>query len=153
MPLDVQGPRCAPPLSCGWVAGGKQNQEGMMAKAFVVDDSRAVRMILSKILTGLGFEVSHASNGKEALELIEAEQAPVQLVLVDWNMPEMNGLDLVKCLRRHQEFESMVIVMVTTESEMDHMLAALEAGANEYVMKPFTREILVEKLQLAGVQL
>ncbi len=124
-----------------------------MAKAFVVDDSRAVRMILSKILTGLGFEVSHASNGKEALELIEAEQAPVQLVLVDWNMPEMNGLDLVKCLRRHQEFESMVIVMVTTESEMDHMLAALEAGANEYVMKPFTREILVEKLQLAGVQL
>ncbi len=124
-----------------------------MAKAFVVDDSRAVRMILSRILTGLGFEVSEASNGKEALELIEAEQSPVQLVLVDWNMPEMNGLDLVKNLRRHREFESMVIVMVTTESEMDHMLAALEAGANEYVMKPFTPDILVEKLQMAGVQL
>jgi len=124
-----------------------------MAKAFVVDDSRAVRMILSRILTGLGFEVSQASNGKEALELIEAEQSPVQLVLVDWNMPEMNGLDLVKNLRRHREFESMVIVMVTTESEMDHMLAALEAGANEYVMKPFTPDILVEKLQMAGVQL
>jgi two-component system chemotaxis response regulator CheY len=110
-------------------------------------------MILSRILTGLGFEVSEASNGKEALELIEAEQSPVQLVLVDWNMPEMNGLDLVKNLRRHREFESMVIVMVTTESEMDHMLAALEAGANEYVMKPFTPDILVEKLQMAGVQL
>ena len=122
-----------------------------MAKAFVVDDSRAVRMILSRILTGLGFEVSEASNGKEALELIEAEQSPVQLVLVDWNMPEMNGLDLVKNLRRHREFESMVIVMVTTESEMDHMLAALEAGANEYVMKPFTKEILMGKLQLAGI--
>ena len=124
-----------------------------MAKALVVDDSRAVRMILSRILTKLGFDVGQASTGREALDLIEAEGLFVSLVLADWNMPEMNGLELVRQLRSKSEFDSTVVVMVTTETEMDHMAAALEAGANEYVMKPFTQEILLEKLQLAGVQL
>jgi len=124
-----------------------------MAKALVVDDSRAVRMILSRILTKLGFDVGQASTGREALDLIEAEGSFVSLVLADWNMPEMNGLELVRQLRSKSEFDSTVVVMVTTETEMDHMAAALEAGANEYVMKPFTQEILLEKLQLAGVQL
>ena len=124
-----------------------------MAKALVVDDSRAVRMILARILQGLGFEVSQASNGREALEVLAAESLPVSLILADWNMPEMDGLELVKRLRQKPELASTVVVMVTTESELDHMLAALEAGANEYVMKPFTQSILVEKLQLAGVRL
>jgi two-component system chemotaxis response regulator CheY len=124
-----------------------------MAKALVVDDSRAVRMILSRILTKLGFDVGQASTGREALDLIEADRSFVSLVLADWNMPEMNGLELVRQLRSKSEFDSTVVVMVTTETEMDHMAAALEAGANEYVMKPFTQEILLEKLQLAGVQL
>ena len=66
-------------------------------------------------------------------------------------MPEMNGLDLLKRLRQNPELSSLVVVMVTTETEMDHMAAALEAGANEYVMKPFTKDILVEKLELAGI--
>ncbi len=124
-----------------------------MAKALVVDDSRAVRMILSGILKKLGFEVSQAANGREALEMLEAQPSAVSLVLADWNMPEMNGLELVKQLRQKRELDSTVVVMVTTETEMEQMAAALEAGANEYVMKPFTQDILVEKLQLAGVQL
>jgi two-component system chemotaxis response regulator CheY len=124
-----------------------------MAKALVVDDSRAIRMILSRTLTELGYEVCEASNGREALEVIEAGNNTVKLVLADWNMPEMNGLDLLKRLRQNPQLSSLVVVMVTTETERGQMLAALEAGANEYVMKPFTREILVEKLQLTGIQL
>jgi two-component system chemotaxis response regulator CheY len=123
----------------------------MMAKALVVDDSRAVRMILAKTLKELGYEVREAANGREALEVIEAEKTAVALVLADWNMPEINGLDLLKQLRQNPELSRLVVIMVTTETELDQMAAALEAGANEYVMKPFTKEILVEKLQLVGI--
>jgi two-component system, chemotaxis family, chemotaxis protein CheY len=123
----------------------------MMGKALVVDDSKAIRMILTKILTGLGYEVLEAASGTEALKVIEAEKSGVALILLDWNMPEMNGLELLKKLRQNPELSSPVVVMVTTETEMSHMAAALEAGANEYVMKPFTRDIIVEKLQLAGI--
>ncbi|MGC9998641.1 MAG: response regulator [Bryobacteraceae bacterium] len=122
-----------------------------MARALVVDDSRAVRMILAKTLKELGFEVCEAANGREALEIIETEKSAVTLVLADWNMPEINGLELLKRLRQDPELSSLVVVMVTTETELDQMAAALEAGANEYVMKPFTKDILVEKLQLVGI--
>lgn len=123
-----------------------------MAQALVVDDSKAVRIILARVLRDLGYEVREAGNGREALEILEVEKVPVRLVLADWNMPEMNGLDMLKQLRRNPELSSLVVVMVTTETEMEHMAAALEAGANEYVMKPFTREILMEKLELVGVR-
>jgi two-component system, chemotaxis family, chemotaxis protein CheY len=122
-----------------------------MAKALVVDDSRAVRMILSRNLRELGFEVCEAGNGKEALDVMEAESNRVSLVLADWNMPEMNGLDLLKRLRQNPQLSSLVIVMVTTETDLEQMATALEAGANEYVMKPFTKDILVEKLELVGI--
>ena len=124
----------------------------MMPKALVVDDSRAVRMILARILKELGFEVCEASNGIKALEVIEVEKGSVTLVLADWNMPEMNGLEMLKRLRRKTELSSLAVVMVTTETELDQMAAALEAGANEYVMKPFTKDILMEKLQAIGVR-
>ncbi len=124
-----------------------------MATALVVDDSRAIRTILSKTLRELGFEVREAADGKEALQVIQAEKTAVTLILVDWNMPEMNGLDLLKQLRQHPEFSSLVVVMVTAETDMDHIAEALEAGANEYVMKPFTKDIIVGKLQLAGIQI
>jgi two-component system, chemotaxis family, chemotaxis protein CheY len=123
-----------------------------MAKALVVDDSRAVRMILAKILKELGFDVLEAANGREALEVIEAERTAVTLVLADWNMPEINGLELLKRLRQNPELSSLLVVMVTTETALDQMATALEAGANEYVMKPFTKDILVEKLQAIGIQ-
>jgi two-component system chemotaxis response regulator CheY len=119
-----------------------------MATALVVDDSRAIRTILSKTLRELGFEVREAGNGIEALEVIQAEKAGVTLILIDWNMPEMNGLDLLKRLRQNPQFSSLVVVMVTAETEVDRIAEALEAGANEYVMKPFTKDIIVGKLQL-----
>jgi len=122
-----------------------------MPKALVVDDSKAVRMILAKTLKELGFEVREAANGREALEVIEVEKTAVTLVLADWNMPEIDGLELLKRLRQKPELASLVVVMVTTETELGQMTAALEAGANEYIMKPFTRDILVEKLQLVGI--
>jgi len=122
-----------------------------MAKALVVDDSRVVRMLLSRTLKQLGYEVQEAANGREALEAIEAGNSGVQLVLADWNMPEINGLDLLKRLRQNPALASLAVVMVTTETEIDRIAEALEAGANEYVMKPFTRDILAEKLELAGI--
>jgi two-component system chemotaxis response regulator CheY len=122
-----------------------------MRKALVVDDSKAVRMIVSRTLRELGFEVCEAADGAEALRLIEEDKNSVQLVLADWNMPEMNGMDLLKHLRQDQELSSLVVLMVTTETELPQMAAALEAGANEYVMKPFTKDILIHKLQLAGI--
>jgi two-component system, chemotaxis family, chemotaxis protein CheY len=123
-----------------------------MSKALVVDDSKAIRMILAKILTELGYEVREAANGREALDVMEVEKTAVKLVLADWNMPEINGLDLLKRLRQNPELSSLVVIMVTTETSLDQMVAALEAGANEYVMKPFTKDILIEKLELAGVR-
>ena len=76
----------------------------------------------------------------------------MNLVLADWNMPEMNGLDLLKQLAPGtRTLDSLKVIMVTTETEMDHMASALEAGANEYVMKPFTKDILMEKLELVGM--
>jgi two-component system chemotaxis response regulator CheY len=123
----------------------------MMSKALVVDDSRTIRTIIRRILTQLGYEVCEAENGVEALKVLETEKTAVKLVLADWNMPEMNGLDLVKRLRQNPEYAAMKVLMVTTETEIDQMESALTAGANEYVMKPFTKDILVEKLELVGM--
>jgi two-component system chemotaxis response regulator CheY len=122
-----------------------------MSKALVVDDSKTIRTIVRRILTGLGYEVLEAENGLVALGVIEHEKAAVKLVLADWNMPEMNGLELVKRLRQNPELASLKVVMVTTETEIGQMASALAAGANEYIMKPFTKDILQEKLDLMGI--
>jgi two-component system chemotaxis response regulator CheY len=123
----------------------------MTRKALIVDDSKAIRMILGRILRELGYEVCEAVDGKDALKVIESEKAAVQLVLADWNMPEMNGLDLVKHLRQNPELASLKVIMVTTETEVDYIVSALEAGANEYVMKPFTKDIIRGKLEMVGI--
>lgn len=123
----------------------------MSAKALVVDDSRAVRVILARTVRELGYEVREAGNGVEALAVLESNE-PFDLALLDWNMPEMNGLQLLERLRSNRRYDAMHIIMVTTETEMEQMAMALAAGANEYVMKPFTREILIDKLQIAGVR-
>lgn len=119
-------------------------------KALIVDDSRPIRRIESGILRELGFETSDACNGREALERLQAPELP-DVVLVDWNMPEMDGLEFIKAVRREARFAGLVILMVTTETETDQMLRALAAGADEYLMKPFQRDALVEKLRLVGV--
>lgn len=119
-------------------------------RALVVDDSRAIRSIIGKSVKELGFEVLEAGHGGEALERLQ-EAGVVELALVDWNMPGMNGLDFVVAARANPAWKDMVILMVTTETEMSQMQRALEAGANEYVMKPFTKDVLREKLQLVGL--
>jgi len=119
-------------------------------RALVVDDSRAIRSIIGKTVKELGFELFEAGHGKEALDRL-AEVGKVDLILVDWNMPEMNGFDFLVAARGNPAWKDTVIMMVTTETEMSQMQRALEAGANEYVMKPFTKDVLREKLQLVGL--
>jgi two-component system chemotaxis response regulator CheY len=116
-------------------------------RALVIDDSRTVRAIVGKILRDEGLDVVEAGNGREGLDRLR-DTPDVGLVLVDWNMPEMNGLEFITAVRADRAFDAVRIVMVTTETEQVQVLRALEAGANEYVMKPFTREILVAKLSL-----
>ena len=117
-----------------------------LGKVLIVDDSRAMRMILRRTVTELGYSCCEAGNGQEALEVL-AREAQVSLMLVDWNMPVMCGLDLVKAVRADSRFAGIPLVMVTTETEIDRISQALEAGANEYVMKPFTKEVLEGKLR------
>jgi len=119
-------------------------------RALVVDDSRAIRSIIGKTVRELGFETVEAGNGREALSRL-TELGRVELALVDWNMPEMNGFDFLVAARANPDWKQMAIVMVTTETEMSQMQRALEAGASEYVMKPFTKNVLQEKLQLLGL--
>ena len=122
-----------------------------MRRALVVDDSRTIRSILGKKLVHLGFKVSEAENGQVALDILHATPL-ISLALVDWNMPVMNGLEFVKAVRADEAYNDLTIVMVTTETETSQMVAALESGANDYIMKPFTDEIIVERLMLLGIQ-
>jgi two-component system chemotaxis response regulator CheY len=118
-------------------------------KAIVVDDSRAMRTILRRALSQAGFEVIEAGDGREALTQLAAS-GPVDLALVDWNMPVMTGYELICEVRSRRELDSMSIMMVTTETEIEQVQRALAAGANEYVMKPFNADTLREKLLLLG---
>ncbi len=119
-------------------------------KALVVDDSRAMRMILNRLLKGLGFEVVEAENGAVALEATRTK-GPFEIALVDWNMPVMNGLEFVEAIRGDHAYDAMRIMMVTTETEPTQLALALEAGASEYLMKPFNSEAVAEKLQILGL--
>jgi two-component system chemotaxis response regulator CheY len=120
-------------------------------RAMVIDDSRAMRTILGRMLKEIGFETSEAVNGKAALESLKAGGAPPDLALVDWNMPEMNGYEFIQALRADHAFDSMRVMMVTTEADLANVSKALEAGANEYLMKPFTKEAVTEKLSMLGI--
>ena len=120
-------------------------------KALVVDDSRSMRSIIGKQLRELGIEVAEAASGLEALDALRL-QSPFDLMLVDWNMPHMDGFELLRKVRADQAHEDLPIMMVTTESEMSQVAIALEGGANEYLMKPFDRQALLEKLLLLGIE-
>jgi two-component system, chemotaxis family, chemotaxis protein CheY len=118
-------------------------------KALVVDDSRAMRRIIAKLLVELGFEVHEAASGLEALQLADKLEG-LTLVLLDWNMPELDGRQVLERLRADERFADLAVMMVTTESEMEQVEVALNAGASEYLMKPFDRQALLEKLLLLG---
>lgn len=119
-------------------------------KALVIDDSKAIRSIVGKIMKESNYEVFEACNGLEALDQV-AKNGPFAIALVDWNMPEMNGYEFVQAIRAKSEHADMKLMMVTTETEITQVMKALEAGANEYVMKPFTKDVIVEKLGLLGL--
>ena len=110
-----------------------------------------MRRILGMHLSDLNAEVFEAENGKHALEVLHSMDPAPELVLVDWNMPEMNGIDFVRAVRSDPNYRNLTLMMVTTETEMGQMAAALAAGANEYVMKPFTKDALIDKITLLGL--
>ena len=119
-------------------------------QALVIDDSRAMRLILGRMLRELGLDVAEAANGREGLDQLDGGLLP-ELVLVDWNMPVMTGIEFVDAVRRPPYSSAAKVVMVTTETEIPQVVRALEVGADEYVMKPFTKESIFEKLQLLGL--
>ena len=119
-------------------------------RALVVDDSRATRAILRKLMADIGWDVVEARNGVEGAELIES-QASFELALVDWNMPDLDGLGMIQRIRAQSAYDSLPLVMITTETDQERIAEALEAGANEYIMKPFDKNILLTKLQLLGL--
>lgn len=118
--------------------------------ALVVDDSRVARAFLKNALRQVGFEVVEAQDGQDALNQL-ATIGSADVALVDWNMPVMNGLDFVKSVRKNQKYDDLTLMMVTSESEPTQLARALVAGASEYLMKPFTKELLYEKLGFLGL--
>jgi two-component system chemotaxis response regulator CheY len=118
-------------------------------RALIVDDSRFVRGYLRGLLEEKGFECEEAADGQAGMDLLTSQQ-PFDLALVDWNMPVMNGLEMLKKLRT-DGFAGLKVMMVTTEAENDYILRALDAGADEYLMKPFDDESLTEKLAMLGL--
>ncbi len=115
----------------------------------IVDDSRAMRRILRTIVQRLGYETVEAENGRIGVERLH-ETSDVGLALVDWNMPEMNGLEFVQAVRSEDRYQNVKLVMVTSETDPSRMVRALMSGADEFAMKPFTEQILVDKLKLIG---
>lgn len=119
-------------------------------KVLIVDDSASIRKIMKKMLQEMGYNTLEAAHGKEALEQLSAHPE-IGLVMLDWNMPEMTGIEMLEALKS-KGGERPTIVMVTTENEANKIVLALAKGANEYIMKPFTREILAEKLAILGIR-
>jgi|SRR5690349_21571331 len=119
--------------------------------ALVVDDSRTARLKLARALNSKGFQVLEAENGKDALDRLNGSEPPPKVALVDWNMPVMNGLEFVKQVRADHRFDEMLVVMVTSETAPPKVARALMAGANEYLMKPYTIALLFEKLEFLGL--
>lgn len=119
-------------------------------RALVIDDSRAMRMVLVRLLRDRGWDVIEAGDGQQGLDALADGPVP-ELALIDWNMPVMNGLEFIRAVRKQPAYADMTLVMVTTESEQSQVVRALAAGAHEYVFKPFTPEALLGKLSMLGL--
>ena len=117
--------------------------------ALVVDDSSTVRGILKSFLVELGFEVTLAVDGRDALNRL-SETGKTDLVLVDWNMPRMDGISFVRAVRAREDYAGLPLMMVTTNADLAQVSEALAAGADEYIMKPFTVDAIREKIELLG---
>ncbi len=120
-----------------------------MKSCLIVDDSKVVRMVARKILEGLNFRTIEAEDGQKALE--KCEESMPDAVLLDWNMPVKTGIEFLKELRAKEGVEQPVVVFCTTENDMSHIQEAMQAGANEYIMKPFDSEIIESKFGQVGL--
>src|SRR5215510_10272055 len=120
-----------------------------MKTCLVVDDSSVIRKVARRILEGLNFKSSEADDGQQALD--ECNREMPGAILLDWNMPVMDGYEFLKALRRMPEGDRPKVVFCTTETDVVHIARALHAGANEYIMKPFDREIVEAKFQEVGL--
>ena len=120
-----------------------------MKRCLVVDDSRVIRRVAGKIIQDLGFDVDEAENGRKALNALTIRMP--DLVLVDWDMPVMDGLEFTTALRKLPGGNKIVVIFCTTENDAPHIRKALDAGADEYIMKPFDSEIVRSKMVLLGL--
>ena len=118
-------------------------------RALIVDDSSAMRSLLRMVVKQAGFETMEAGDGQAGLDLLW-QKGPADLALIDWNMPTMSGFELVRAIRAERQFDPMRILMVTAETELREIQQALENGADEYVMKPFSRDVVLDKLRMLG---
>jgi two-component system chemotaxis response regulator CheY len=123
--------------------------EHAVKTCLVVDDSRVIRKVARRVLEDIGFEIAEAADGMEALAWCRA--AMPDAVLLDWNMPVMNGIEFLRQLRTEPGGEDPIVVFCTVENDIEHIRAALDAGANEYIMKPFDGEIIAAKFAEAGL--
>lgn len=121
-----------------------------MAKVLIIDDSKLMRMKTGMMFKSMSYKVSEAEDGLDGIKKLE-EQGNPDLIFLDWNMPNMDGLEFLKYVRQKNEYANVKIVMATTENEMAQMVKAIGAGADEYVMKPFEIEVLKDKLQILGL--
>ena len=118
-------------------------------RALVIDDSAVTRGIIKQILNPMGFEVFEAGDGLEGLDRVR-ELEGLDLILLDWNMPRMDGIQFLRMLRTQTALASLPVMMVSSNNEAENIAASLNAGANEYIMKPFTEDVMRAKLELLG---
>jgi two-component system chemotaxis response regulator CheY len=131
-----------------WIEIEKVKQKAMKS-CLIVDDSKVIRMVAKKILQELDFETVEAEDGQVALDVCKSKMPDA--VLLDWNMPVMDGIDFLKNLRQLPVWDGPVVVFCTTENDVNHIQEAMEAGANEYIMKPFDGEIIQTKFAQVGL--
>ena len=118
-------------------------------RCLIVDDSKVIRLVARRILEGLHFDIDEAADGRLALEACTRKMPDA--ILLDWNMPVMNGIDFLRALRKMVGGDNPVVVFCTTENDLRHIQEAIAAGANEYIMKPFDSEIIEAKFTQAGL--
>jgi two-component system chemotaxis response regulator CheY len=121
----------------------------MPKSCLIVEDSRVIRRVTKTIMDGFGFTCSEAENGQEAVAFCEKEMP--DLILLDWNMPVMSGIEFLKKLRTMPKGDMPKVVFCTTENDFSHIQEGMAAGANEYIMKPFDGDIIKSKLEMLGL--
>jgi len=124
-------------------------------KILIVDDAKTMRKIISNVLKQLGFspeDLIEAENGEEALKKLEEYENDIGIIFLDWNMPKMNGFEFLQKVRSNSKYNHIKIVMVTTETAKKNVIAALKAGANNYIAKPFSPQVLKQKLEQMNIK-